>query len=233
MKAVKHNFQERCDEINLYFTFLEKVKDKATEISYPDGTSEKLDPILRKTLKANSFLLLYNLTEYSIKKAVEAIVEEIIRDGLKYEEAIAPLKTELIRFIKNKVGTDDFVTQVSNISDDIFAYCLNLKEKTTDTQPQYVKDLFSGNIHAKTISNLAEKYGFSHKTNPRLTDNGKALQVVKDKRNDLAHGVFSFQEVGKDFTEQDLLKIKKQVIAYLKQILNNIEKYISNKGFRI
>jgi hypothetical protein len=110
---------------------------------------------------------------------------------------------------------------------------LTVKEKPTDTQPQYVKDLFSGNINAKTIYDLAKKYGFSPNTDPKLTNNGQALRVVKDKRNDLAHGVFSFQEVGKDFTEQDLLKIKDQVIAYLSQILDNIEDYINNKGFRV
>ena len=71
----------------------------------------------------------------------------------------------------------------------------------------------SGNVHARTIKDLAEKYGFSFTTNPRLTNNGRALEVVKNKRNDLAHGVFSFQAVGKGYTEKELIKMKKNRIG--------------------
>jgi hypothetical protein len=221
MKDVRRDFQERCNEINLYFSFLENIITKDGKILYSDKSTEKIDPILIKTFKANGFLLLYNLTESSIKKAVEAIFEEIIRRGVKYEEAKDHIK----------IKTDEFVLTVNSISEDIFSYCLSVKEKTTDTQPQYIKELFSGNVHAETIRGLAKKFGFSFTTTPKITNNGKALETVKDRRNELAHGIYSFQEVGKDYTEIELIKMKNQVIAYLSQILDNIEDYINNKDY--
>jgi MAE_28990/MAE_18760-like HEPN len=231
MINVKRDFQERCDEINLYFAFLEKLITKNGDIIYLDKTTEKIDPILIKTLKANGFLLLYNLTESTIKNAVGVIFETIVKDKVKYEDTIEHIKKDFIKFIKKRVSTDNFVLLVNNISEDLFSYCLSVKENLTDTQPRYLKELFSGNVHAGTISDLAKRFGFSSKTKPRVTNNGKALETIKDKRNDLAHGVFSFQEVGKDYTETELVKMKDQVIAYLSQILDNIETYINNKDY--
>lgn len=230
MINVKRDFQERCDEINSYFEFLEKVITRNGKILYSDDKSENLNPILVKTLKANGFLLLYNLAESSIKQAIQAIFEEIIRDNVKYEDAKEEIRKEFVKFMK-KINTENFVFSVNNLSEDLISYCLSVKQQPTDTQPQYIKELFSGNVHAKTIRSLAEKYGFSFATNPKLTNNGRALQTVKDKRNDLAHGVFSFQAIGKEYTETDLIKMKEQVLAYLEQILDNIEDYINKKEF--
>ena len=193
MNDVKRVFQERCDEVNLYFSFLEKVITKNCKISYPDGTSENIDSTLIKTLKAHAFLLLYNLTESSIKRAVEAIFQEIIQSGVKYEDAKEHIRKEFIRFIKNRVKADEFVSGINKLSEDIFPYCLSVKTVATDIQPQYIKELFSGNVHAETIRELAKKFGFSFSTNPRKTNDGKALTTIKENRNDLAHGILSFQ----------------------------------------
>jgi hypothetical protein len=93
------------------------------------------------------------------------------------------------------------------------------------------KKLFSGNLDAKRIKETAEKYGFSYQTNPRKTDNGSDLLKIKTNRNDLAHGFKSFEKVGQDYTADDLLKMQKRVIHYLKTILQNIETYIYNQEY--
>lgn len=231
MNDVKRDFQERCDEINLYFSFLEKVITKNGKISYPNGTSENIDTILITTLKAQAFLLLYNLTESSIKKAVEAIFQEILRSGVKYEDAKEHIRKDFIKFIKNRVRADDFVVGITTLSEDIFSYCLSVKTSPNDIQPQYIKELFSGNVYAETIKNIARQFGFSSATNPRKTNNGRALRTIKEQRNDLAHGVKSFQEVGQNYSSQELIKMKEESIAYLKQIIDNIENYIVSKDF--
>ena len=91
---------------------------------------------------------------------------------------------------------------------------------------QYPKKIFSGNVDAKKIKEIADKYGFSHQTDSKFTKNGAKLVTVKEKRNDLAHGEISFQECGKDYTIQDIIAIKNEVIKYLEEILNNIEQFL-------
>lgn len=74
-------------------------------------------------------------------------------------------------------------------------------------------------------------YGFSDRTTAKKTQNGSDLLRVKTNRNDLAHGFKSFEEVGKDATADDLLKIQKRVICYLREIWQNIETYLSNEDY--
>ncbi len=219
MIDVKRDFQQRCDEIDLYFSFMEKVAKRGSKISLADGTADKIEPVLAKTLKANGFILLYNLVESSIKRAVEEIYIKMKRDGTKYDDVKESIKREIIIFLKNKKNADEFVTSVNFIAEDIIEQCFSSKI------------LFSGNVDAKEIRETSKKYGFSTATNNRVTKGGRELLTVKTHRNDLAHGVFSFQEVGKNFTPQEMLRIKREVTSYIKQILDNIENYINNKEF--
>ncbi|MDD1474829.1 MAE_28990/MAE_18760 family HEPN-like nuclease, partial [Dolichospermum sp. ST_sed4] len=54
---------------------------------------------------------------------------------------------------------------------------------------------------------------------------------IKNHRKDLAHGFKSFVEIGKDATADELFKSQKRVICYLREILENIEMYISNQEY--
>jgi hypothetical protein len=116
-------------------------------------------------------------------------------------------------------NTDDLLSMVTNISTDIISECFDSEK------------IISGNLDAREIRKIAKDYGFSCQTNAQITKNGRELLTVKNKRNDLAHGIFSFCDCGKDYTIEDLLKIKKQVIPYLREILQNIEQYIQTEAY--
>lgn len=220
MKDVKRDFQERLDEINLYFAFLENVILKDGKLLYPDGSSENIDTILIKTLRANGFLLIYNLAESCIKRAIEEIYIGMRRDSIEYDNIKEGIRKEIINYLRSgKTGTDNFVSSVNDIARDIIGHCFSAEA------------LFSGNVDAKKIREIAKKYGFSTRTNTARTKSGEKLLTVKRRRNDLAHGVYSFQECGKDYTIQDMVEIKNEVTTYLEQILNNIENYIDNNEF--
>ncbi len=55
--------------------------------------------------------------------------------------------------------------------------------------------------------------------------------TVKNNRNDLAHGIKSFAEVGKDKSADELIEIKNKVVEYLRQILEKIETYLDNQEY--
>ena len=66
------------DEIEIYFSFLEDTVNRTPQLFYPDTKVYK--PIaqeMTKILKDNGFLLLYNLVESSITKAIEEIYVEL------------------------------------------------------------------------------------------------------------------------------------------------------------
>ncbi|MEM1171287.1 MAG: MAE_28990/MAE_18760 family HEPN-like nuclease [Cyanobacteria bacterium P01_H01_bin.35] len=89
-----------------------------------------------------------------------------------------------------------------------------------------INKLFSEHIDDKKIKTTANKYGFSAKK----IDSSDFL-IVKTKRNNLAHGIKSFAEVGKEKGADEFIEIKNKVVKYLRQILENIETYLDNQEY--
>lgn len=50
-------------------------------------------------------------------------------------------------------------------------------------------------------------------------------------RNYLAHGVYSFSKCARDLSIKDLRDIKKQVLKFIKSVLNDIKKYYDEQGY--
>jgi hypothetical protein len=57
------------------------------------------------------------------------------------------------------------------------------------------------------------------------------LQIVKQRRNDLAHGLISFAECGRYFSIEDLNDIKKQTISFMRFILKYVNKQLNNSYY--
>lgn len=216
------DFNERSKEVSKYFMFLKSLEQGTTKLTM-DGKGgvpkiKEIDSELIKTLKANGFLLLYNLVEATMRNAIEAIFDELQLQRVSYDKIRPGLKKIVLKNLQKK-NPDEIFSSITAISLDIIAVGF---DKTK---------LFSGNVDAKKIRETANSYGFSHITNPTKTYNGRDLLIIKTNRNDLAHGWKSFAEVGRDQTADELLEIKNNTVRYLREILQNIEQYLSNKDY--
>jgi len=220
--ALIQDFTERSKEASKYFIFLKNLEQGTTKLSM-DGRGNRskikvIDPELLKTLKASGFLLLYNLVEATMRNVIEAIFDRLRSEGISYDQIRPELKKIVLRNLKKR-NPDTIFLSITAISVDIITAGFD-KE-----------DLFSGNIDGRKIRDTAAEYGFSHTTDYAKTGDGIDLLTIKTNRNDLAHGIKSFTEVGRDKTADELLEIKNKVIKYLKQILQNIEIYLENAEY--
>jgi len=213
------DFNERSKEVSKYFIFLKNLEQEAIQLSMKENSKVKtIDSELLKTLKASGFLLLYNLVEATMRNAIEAIFDELRDKRVSYDNIKPKLKKIILKNFKKR-NPDNIVGSITDISLDIITVCFDRH------------DLFSGNVDGKEIKETAKKYGFSHKTNGEKTGNGNDLLTVKTNRNYLAHGFKSFSEVGRDKSADELLEIKNKVLRYLRQILENIEQYLSDQEY--
>lgn len=218
------NFEERSQEVRSYFLFLKNLEHGSIQLNIvraKNPNPQKINDNLLKTLKATGFLLLYNLIEATMTNAIEAIFDELQKNNISFDDLRDELKKIIIDNIKDKdnKSTDNLLASIQDISVDIISASFNKNR------------LFSGNVDAKKIKDIASKYGFSSTTDKRKTRDGIDLLKVKTNRNDLAHGFKSFQDVGKLYFEDDLLEIEKRVTSYLREILRNIESYLSNQEY--
>ena len=222
MNTVLLDFNTRAQEVDDYFIFLHGLSKQTTKLAVAHSAGQyqiqSLNLELEKTLKANGLLLLYNLVESTMRNAIVAIFDELKNQAISFDQLKPEIKMIVLQNLKKR-SLEEIHLQINQISTDIIIATF------------YPKKLFSGNVDARLIKEIAEKYGFSYQTEPTKTKNGEKLVDIKDKRNDLAHGVKSFKEVGQGKTIEDLLKIKEEVIEYLRQILENIKTYLDNQEY--
>ncbi|NES84735.1 MAG: hypothetical protein F6K10_26850 [Moorea sp. SIO2B7] len=215
------DFNERCTEVSKYFVFLKNLQQETIKLNMGNVKNPKTKAInseLLKTLKASAFLLLYNLAESTMRNTIEAIFDELCSKGVSFDEIRPELKTIVLKNIKKK-KPDEIKSKITTIALDIINVGFNKEE------------LFSGNIDARLIKQTAKQYGFSPETDYQQTKNGEDLLKVKSNRNNLAHGIKSFAEVGKEHTADELIQIKDKVIRYLRQILQNVESYLTQQEY--
>ena len=215
------DFDERSKEVSKYFILIKNLEQGSIKLAMGKDYKKikTIDNNRLETLRATGFLLLYNLVESTMRNGIERIFEELENQNISFDNLKNEVKKIIINNFKKNYSTDNLLNTINNISLDIISASFDKKK------------LFSGNIDARKIKDTANQYRFSCETNAQKTQNGSDLLTVKTNRNDLAHGFKSFEEVGRDATADELLVIKNRVIAYLRDILENIERYLSNQDY--
>ena len=212
------DFYERSKEVKTYFMIFENIDRYSIKSKTPNyGGETDLD--LEKTLKATGFLLLYNLIEATMRDAIEAIFTDITNKNISFDILKYEIQLIILDNVKKNKSSKNLLKNLHNISIDIISASFSSDK------------LFSGNVDSRKIKDIANLYGFSCETDSRKTQNGNDLLRIKNNRNDLAHGVKSFEEVGRDINTEELLEIKDRVINYLQGIIENIEEYISKQEY--
>lgn len=233
MVSIKEDFTQRTQEIEQYFKFIQQtsIANSCVGNLYNDDiVPVKITDDLKKILKANLFILLYNLVESSFKKTLTKLIAEIndsqstfgilipeirkvwLEDETKYFSVPAPK-------INGKTGIK--LDHYYSIIEDICEHILTIPETPK----------ISGNLDEQSIRKLSAKYGVLLQTLERIK--AEKLRIVKDKRNDLAHGDITFLECGQVETPESLENIKNQVITFMKAILDEFDIYIQTKSYKI
>lgn len=84
----------------------------------------------------------------------------------------------------------------------------------------------SGNLDSLKIREISQELGITHSaTCPKL-------QLIKNKRNNLAHGDISFADEGRNIVLSDLVEYKNETISYLNIFINDVKDFIDNKRYK-
>ena len=223
MKTTRAEYTKRLKEVTLYFDTIKLLDNGDCSIICKDINGivkEKIiDNELAKIMKANGFLLLYNLIEATIRNSISAILNSISTDKLTFKLLSDNLKKLWInQEINNTKDISKFKEKVSELSEKI------LNDSLLEFSQECIN--ISGNIDAQKIRDIAKKFGYLE---PK---DGRGLQTIKDKRNQLAHGEFTFSDIGKNYTSNDLIDYKSEVVSFIEGVLNNVEVYINTKGYK-
>ncbi len=225
MDSVDSDFNKRKDEIEEYFAFLEKLNNDNIKLNYIQENIAKefeISTKLQRIFIANTFLLLYNLVESTIRNSIVTIYNKIKDDELTYQDLSVKIKQIWLHKNSKKITSSNEEKIEKNLKKII-------NEIITQEIIILTKDdiNISGNIYAETIRNLATQIGFEKSCDGRL------LEEIKDKRNRLAHGEHTFHDIGKDFTYNDLNTYKETTFIHLEDVISKIKNFIDDEKYKI
>jgi len=232
MNSIILEFESRVQEIDEYFSFI--TTTTALEREFDRTKTVKVSQTVQNVLKANLFLLLYNLIESSFKNALEKICIDITNDNLTYQEVIPEIKRlwlekryknfENMKIPKNTKKSEYIVNIIDNITEDIIEIKFYTDEKKRKN------DDISGNIDARAIEEINKKYGAKLIDKPNIQT--QPLLTIKSQRNNLAHGDESFNKCGEDYSISELEYIKNESLNYIKWILTHIKEFLEDKKYK-
>ena len=219
IQIVQADFDARAKEVEEYFDFVKTLLSADSELSYTDKDGKpcafSLTADLPKTLKANGFLLVYNLVESTMKNAIETIILHLSSQGVSFDDLSSNVKIVILKNTK-RLSPETLEPLFNQIGQDII-------------RETFKKDkLFSGNLDAREIRRTMDTFGIAK----RHRINGNCLLTIKEQRNYLAHGTVSFAECGKDYDITDLIKFKVEAQKYLQATLEDIEQFLINGDYK-
>lgn len=226
MQTTIDTYNDRKMEIELYFSALNELYSAKYE-SEEDLTFYTDDFV--KILKSNALLMIYNLVESSIMSGILEIYNELKTQGLSYQTVSDKIKNIWFSFVFNQVyDKNAHYNSYRNKATEIINAILNneiisLDRKATD---------ISGNLDADKIRQICSEHGITYNISANCRG-GFVLTDVKNKRNDLAHGTLSFVECGRDYTMDNLEKIKNETVGFLDGILDGMKEYYDNQKYKV
>ncbi|MDU1517992.1 MAG: MAE_28990/MAE_18760 family HEPN-like nuclease [Klebsiella michiganensis] len=222
--------EERKKEIERQLSFIKKAIDaKSSNLIFlgKDGNDSEgvnnqviFDRGLIKTLSASTYLLLYNLIECSMTNAIDSIHSHIKKENIGFHDLTLNMQKVALKNFRNALSKEENILAQGSI------------EHAMVWLGYDGEKLFSGNIDAKKIREMAIKYGFSiSEETIKKSKGGRSLVMVKSKRNELAHGKISFEECGQECSIDELYSIYEQVIVFVDGIMDAIENYLKDKQY--
>lgn len=224
MLTTKSEFERRLKEIDLYFTALAPLDDCSCFIESQtiNGETKRtpIDSELNKILKANGFILLYNLLEATIRNTIRAIGDKISDEELKYQDFSDKLKRLWVNHTFKDVEKH---TDKHRLISPILHKIVNNEFLRFEEESVSI----SGNIDAQKVREIAKRLGY------REPKDGSELLTIKEKRNQLAHGEKTFSEIGRDFSVKQLMEMKKALTSFIEEVLINVQDFIDHRKYRL
>jgi len=228
-------FEERLAEVNTYLDFLISL-DEQTKRGPPKlvGAINSITAEQQRILYSSVYLHLYNLVESTMTRCIEAVAQSTHSAGCWVPKNLSSsLRREWVR-LKARTHTD--LTPEHRLES-----ALNLFEDLVAQKPlsEFEFDRGGGgNWDDDAIQKMSERMGCNLSIEKSYSaikrpgrNNLKPLSLVKELRNNLAHGKISFAECAQDSTVGELLDLRDKTALYLREVVFSFIDYLNKFEF--
>lgn len=212
MSDLEAFFIERKVELNSFNTFLISVENNPT-------CSSQL-PIF----KSQVILMLYNLVEGTVNKAITTIFDTVSDANLKQTDLSDHLqKIWLKHLLLNIDDSGQHESRITNVNKFVNDNVIIELDEFRQNNKSYFG---AGSLDSKKIKGIFKKFSID------ISVAEFKLQEIKTERNFLAHGEKSFTEIGQNKTVSELAVNTQKVINYLENFIQEVLSYLQEERFK-
>jgi hypothetical protein len=237
LSALTIGFQERADEVQSYLDFLSTMEACAQQ-GPPrfEGAQDSITVQQRRILYSSVYLQLYNLVEATMAQCIDAVAGAARKDGKwKPSDLALNMRTEWVR---SAARTDEGDMSPANRLKHALEMCNHLVGSLPISQFEIGKG-GGGNWDDSAIEKMSQRFGLQLAVSPPIYSAIKqpfrndlgALALVKDLRNQLAHGSISFAQCAAEETVGRLIELKKKTVDYLEEVVRCFVGFIESHAF--
>lgn len=234
-----NDYLDKVEEVEYFFNFIDLLENsKNLEIQGKNKiTNHEISPFiiernLIETIQSSGFLLLYNLIESTMTASIDSIYQTLHHLEIQHHQHnpdlfIFTLKENLRKDLMKQYASIFSIEGIKEISTQKMHFFGTIINKGYDK-----KNLFNGNIDFAEIDNLStSRFGFKVKPITGSPFNPQHILTIKTKRNELAHGAFTFNEVSKTLAIGELKSHFDSTIKLLNGVFQSVDYYLANQNY--
>ncbi|RMC24468.1 MULTISPECIES: MAE_28990/MAE_18760 family HEPN-like nuclease [unclassified Lactobacillus] len=224
---MEKEFQKRINEINLVLCKIKELTKKQTL-----NSSDTYLNILKSLI----IIMLYNLSESTVRIAFQAIIDTIVNEKINYNIVTDPFKNLWIDIKTNglfdpNASYTTYKKKVTCIVDSILKNdnYLDFDSKFESWESVYLP---GGNINKEQIFKLCRKYNIDFKEKDDNSFIHYAMDEQKIVRNHLSHGNTSFETEGEKLSIQSIESSIKITVSFLTDFMDSIKIFIKKGDYK-
>lgn len=220
---------DRSKEIRAMQRYLVALdRTAAGKMMVPSGGADL--SLVQNSIKAAFLMMLYNLSEAIVVSTIHEIFERVSTEALGYNRVASDIQAFWIDRRAERIRQGSAATYAKLIREAIDTALTNEGLESFDREE--IRKSYAGNVDGRVIRDLADQFSINLPTR-QSARGGNNLRTVKQHRNDLGHGIFSFSEVGRNYTAGDLRDISIRVRRFLSDAILAFEAYMGTRGYSL
>lgn len=224
---------DRKIEVNIYIEFLKIAVERPAILTAKDGQLElPMSMQLTHTLKANLLLLLYSAMEAALIQLLDEMHDAINNNCVSVDTLNAQVLRRVLKAYKRSTNSLDLELNPP-LRESLFqAWISGWMNRASGKEKR--DGGISGSVDSLVFYRQLREFDVVAKTindKPPAHLTHFALQSVKGKRNELAHGEKSFVDMGRDLSVEELERDAIAVFTTLTSIAGEIDAYLDQKRY--
>lgn len=219
--TVEINFNRRKEDIEEAFqllNFIVSIESHLNITLQSPNSNLIVTQEMQCVLKAQFIIVLYNLVESTVCDCLNSIYDAILDENLCFVSLSSEMKELWKKYLQrmNLNGKDKKDIDLANMPIEFKGWAVNI----------------SGNLDCRKIDEVFKKHGCSLDESKRKQVCNSFL-VIKNKRNQLAHGSISFSACGSNYLLSELKKFKEDIFSYIEDLVSITQNYVRMKKYKV